>query len=808
MNFKTTAVMLVLLGGLLVGVFVIRNQEVSRVNESVAETPPSPAEMAARPLFDPPLEDVVKIVFSRSGQPDCVFEMVESEGDAGVLWRLTSPFEAEVPQWEANGIVNRLKGLRYQIVYRAGQDGAVGADEAGLAKPRVTVGLFEKGGREHKVRIGLPASDSTHYLGAGDSADVFVVQGSLDGLLKRNVYEYRDRRMFGFDASSAVAVEFNVVANEMDDESTTYRLVQSDGDWRFEEPFADDAIDKVVVDAIDAMSGLRASAWVAGDASTVLARYGFAPPRVDIEVTCEETVAIESSESDESVGEAEDGQDGGDASSEPVTETVIRQYRLLIASRSPLGQDKMVYAKLDTDGAIATITRTIADKMTPAMETWRDMTLVRTAVSDVERLTITSRGGEPAVLSRNDLGLWVFEGSGRVADGGSVRELVRTISELDAFAYVEHANVRNPEFGLVDPAIQIEVKVKGEDKPAVIRVGNPTDPVGRRAYYLQRGDSKAVAKVRSGQAEILLRSPISYRDRDILKLAVSEIRSIRLDRLDDETGQYQTHAMTNDAGTWRLTVPFAGDADLQTAANLAARVADLRAITMVPDTDVNALAAIKHPRVIASIVHAKPSVIRAGEDGEAQTSSDELETVSISIGLRSGKVYARRADRDALFEIPASVLDAVEADVHSRAIWSFEMSQVKNVTVKSDGVSHGFGRGSAGWYYLPEPALPIDAKKVDNLVLQLGDLKLKRYVAYDVTDLRPFGLDNPARSVTISTDEGRSLELFISDRASAADGERNVFAAIKGWPHVFLLTPATVLRVSVDMDEFERDAGS
>ncbi len=797
MNFKTTAVMLILLGVLLGGVYFIRLQE-SKRPKTVSEPPKPPMELAATPLFDPPLGDVVKLVCSQRGEPDWVFEKtVEADGPG--VWRLTAPFEAEVPQWEATGIVNRLKDLKYQIAYGADEQAAVSLDEAGLQRPKFTVELFEESGTQHKVRIGRPASNSTHYVGAGDLEDVFVVQGSLTNLLKQNIYEYRERAMLSFDASKAVSVEFNVLEDAENDLRTTYRLVKAGGDWQFEEPLVDDAVDKPVMDALAAMSNLRASAWVAADASDVFARYGLAPPKVDIEVTCEETVTI-------------DGEPGGDdadaASSEPLTETVLKQYRLYIATRSPLGDSNLVYAKLDTDGGVATITKNIADKMTPAMETWRDMSVVQTDVADVERLTITAREGGMATLVRNEVGSWVFERSGESADTSSVRELVTTMSELDAFAYVHHANPKNPEFGLINPAARIEMKVAGSDDVAIVKVGNPTDPAGKRAYYLQRGDSEEVAKIRSGQAEVLLREPIRYRDRTVMQLAVSEIQEIRLDRLRSDSSDYVTTTVVNNAGTWRLTAPFADDADMTAAATMAAKLADLRAVSMVPESDRDAKAAFAKPAVIASMTHAKPPVLHLDSEGESVTSSVGSEVVAIKIGEHGGRVFAKRDDKAAMYEVSKGVLEAAMADLHDKSVWSFEMSQVKRVTVAVDGVSHGFERGQTGWYYAPEPALPIDGKKVDNLVLQLGDLKLRRYVAYGVKGLQKYGLDKPDRSVTISTDEGKTLELMVSRKVDASDAERSVFAAIKGVPHVFLMTPNTVSRIAVNMDEYETDGGT
>jgi hypothetical protein len=105
--------------------------------------------------------------------------------------------------------------------------------------------------------------------------------------------------------------------------------------------------------------------------------------------------------------------------------------------------------------------------------------------------------------------------------------------------------------------------------------------------------------------------------------------------------------------------------------------------------------------------------------------------------------------------------------------------------------------------FQPEPDLPLSKTKVDNLLLQLQDLKTQRYVAYGVTDPSGFGLDAPATTVTISLANGSERTLRVSSQQATHGPDRGFYASVDDSREVMLLSPETVARFSVRIEDLE-----
>ncbi len=91
-----------------------------------------------------------------------------------------------------------------------------------------------------------------------------------------------------------------------------------------------------------------------------------------------------------------------------------------------------------------------------------------------------------------------------------------------------------------------------------------------------------------------------------------------------------------------------------------------------------------------------------------------------------------------------------------------------------------------------------------DLLVQLADLKLKRYIAYNVKSLADYGLDKPARSIAVVTSEGKAQKLLVSDRPCPSYSYMNVYAMIEGTRNVFIVTPESVSHFDFSLSHFEK----
>ena len=134
---------------------------------------------------------------------------------------------------------------------------------------------------------------------------------------------------------------------------------------------------------------------------------------------------------------------------------------------------------------------------------------------------------------------------------------------------------------------------------------------------------------------------------------------------------------------------------------------------------------------------------------------------------------------------------------------TFDESAVRRFTIRKGDEIHTFERADGGWIYQAEPDLPLDAKKVDNLLLQLKDLKTERYTAYEDGRLDSYGLAQPFHQVTVTMEDASSRILVVSDQTCPGDSKRRQYATVQDQPGVFLLSKATIERFMVSLDALE-----
>lgn len=134
---------------------------------------------------------------------------------------------------------------------------------------------------------------------------------------------------------------------------------------------------------------------------------------------------------------------------------------------------------------------------------------------------------------------------------------------------------------------------------------------------------------------------------------------------------------------------------------------------------------------------------------------------------------------------------------------AFDEPKVREFSVRNGATTHAFVRQDGKWRYKSEPDLPLDSKKVTNLLLQLKDLKTDRFASHALVTGGAFGLDAPDREVQVVMEDGAMHMLRISATASERDPGRGVFASSSQAPGVFLLAPSQTSRIAVDLKALE-----
>ncbi len=812
MNVRTTLILAIVLLGLLL-VFVWQ----PAVTESPASAPrpATPAAAAERPVIDPELGDVVKIACRRKDGSEWIFEKrtSDAEGAASPTWHMAAPLDITVPSWEADRIARQLTGLKYEIAHRPGAAGAVSAAQAGLEPPELMVTLNDAEGRSAVVEVGRAASANDTYVRVAGSADILVGKSSLRNLLKERPLDYRDMQLWNFPADKVTRVE--VVDRTEEGEAVTYAFVRDGARWMMESPVAARATHKVN-ELLQAVARLRATKWE-DDRQERLVSYGLDPAARTIRVTVEEEVPVTNESGDAAKP------DNGEADEQtPKTEMKSTVHVLHVSELSPIGEDTKCYFRLNDEAAVASMMKTVADKLKPNMREWRDLKVTNANVTAATRVETTTPEGTAALVRRD--GVWWFEDNGERAEDDQVSSLLNALASLEAVVFAD-SPLAQPVMGFDAPQADVQVTLPAGEGIERFTIGGFTDPQSKLLVWLRRNED-VIAKVNSSDVQPLLRDPLALRDRTIFQVPPGHISRIELSassRLSDERTKI---ALERKDGAWTLVEPTHAPARQDRADRIAGTLASLKATAVVADEAELSAYGLHEPKATVSFTVTPPPEFRiekkepaTADEADAESAADsagaepaappEMQpievqppptTYSVAITQHDGKYYAKRSDRPAVYEVADVVFNETMDEYRTDTVVQFKDSEVRTFTIRTGESVFTFERHDGRWVYVQEPDLLLDARKVDNLLLQIHDLKTQRYVIHAGADLAAFDLTNPTAEAKVTLEDGTEKWVAIASRTAPTDAARSHYATSSdNVGAVFLLTPDMKARLQPDL---------
>ncbi len=777
MNFKTTVALAVLLAAMVVAFAAVRSRPKpaeSSMTAPVGRTGPSSA--ASRDLLEKKLGDVVKVALQVKGKEPWVFEKQTPAEGGTPTWRMTTPMDMPVAVWEVDKFGRELGRLQYDVSYEPGATGAISPADAGLSPPEGTVTLTDAAGETAIVEIGKPASDNSTYVRLAGKGCICVGKANLRTLWKSKPLEYRDMQLWNFAPENVTRVE--VTDRTAADGPLAYAFVKDGARWMMESPAAARATNKVD-EMLRSISRLRVGQWY-DEGKDKLAVYGLEPAALTVRVTVEEKVSLAKDEPEEDEPEGDDEEE----EKEPATQTKTSVHELHVASRSPIGEDIKVYVRAGDDTAVATVMKATTDKFKPAAD-WRDMHVTTANVEAATRIDL-SVSGQRAAFAQKD-GAWHFDGDGGRAEDSAVKELLKAVKDMSATVFVEAESPDAASFGFSAPQADIRLTVPGIDGPERITVGAYTDESVKRMVYVRRGDSTSIGKVRTPEVETLLRLPSAYRDRTVLQVPEAQIHKISLSTQNRYVGGQNTATFERDV-TWTMTAPVKAAVRTDRMDKLVRSLANLRAAAIVAGDGEASAFGLNAPTATVTI-----------------TQTDETATEhQFMFAAHNGKFYARRADQPSIYEIAADFYNQLFDEFRTTDVMTFEDAKVRQFSIRKGDQTHTFVKNESRWTYQAEPDLPLDAKKVDNLLLQLKDLKTERYVRNAADDLAAFGLSLPYIEVTVTLEDGTKRVLRVSQQGSDKEADKGKYAVVDDGRDVFLLTDDTLQRFEVSLPNLEK----
>jgi len=214
----------------------------------------------------------------------------------------------------------------------------------------------------------------------------------------------------------------------------------------------------------------------------------------------------------------------------------------------------------------------------------------------------------------------------------------------------------------------------------------------------------------------------------------------------------ETLRLVKEGQAWKVVAPFAAPADTSAVESLLTSLEKLEADEVVAEQAAN--------------------LAEYGLDAPSRTITAVVEGASAPFSVQFGakspdgsSVYARTGSASKVYLVPQWVeggFDKKPFDLRDRDLLHLKRDDVRSLEVTGPEGSYALARTDEGEWALTKPVATRAGRwSVDGLLGTIENLRMEQVAADTATDAKPFGLDPPARAVTLVLKDGatRTLEI-------------------------------------------------
>ena len=535
MNFRTTLIIIVLLAGIAGAYFLFFQQ--SPEDTSTHEKPP------IHQVYGIPREKVqqMEVTFA-----DPAYQDLKLVKDTTGHWQLESPFQAGADSEKVNQMLDDILNKRVKQTLEV-----TALTQYGLDTPSITLSLWteQTSPAVTTFSIGKKAINFSVYVKEKSQAHIFLIESSALDDLTKSPTDLRDRSVLKFNPEmvSNIQLTSRVSFQPTADNPKTLHCEKRDGTWRITHPIEAKADPQEIEHILSELRLLQVSTFEADQTAAKtpaqLEKTGLKTPRIQIELT-----------------------DGNNT------------YALDIGSEVPPGNGTPghVYVKSVHQHAIYTVSDAIYRLLNTSVFDLRDKRIIDFQRTDTIRIAIsirTQQGQETTVCTKTYDNTWELQTPmGKMkADAKAVDNLIFGVDSLEAAAFVDAPAANLASYGLASPSIEVAFTQRGQEKPAVLHIGDDTTD---GTVYVKAEQSDQVARVKRALIDKIALGAVGLRDKQVLNFHIDD--AIRLTLHGEESLTCQRLG-TN----WRLTSPVKEDANNTEVNAIIYELDDLRTDTFV-----------------------------------------------------------------------------------------------------------------------------------------------------------------------------------------------------------------------------------
>ncbi len=506
MNFKTTLIIIVLLIGI-GGAYYLFFQE-SPDDASTDEKP------MIHQVYGVTRDTVQQVEISFA---DTAYQNLKFKKDGTGNWQLTKPIQVDADTEKVNQVLDDILNKRIKQTLEVPE-----LTQYGLEAPSITLSLWTNGGAPAATfLIGKKTINFSVYAKEKSEARVFLIESSALDDLTKSATDLRDRSMIKFDTETV-----SVIQLQQNDSGSVIHCEKRDNTWHVVHPVEAKADTQEIETLLSGLRILKVSTFEADGADANVAaqleKYGLDTPRIQARIT-----------------------------------DTSNTYTLHIGSAVTVdtGTQGRVYVKASLhQDAIYTVSEDVYNLLNKSVFDLRDKRVIDFERTDTIRFEI-KKGKETTIGTRNFDDTWELQTpTGKIkADADAVSDLLFGVDSLEAAAFVEGPNHNFVSYGFVPPSIEVAFTQRGEEKPAVLLIGNRTQD---GTVYVKPEKSAQVVRVKPALIDNIALGAAWLRDKQVLDFHIDD--AIRLTFTASEKEAITCQRLGTN---WRITAPVQEDAN-------------------------------------------------------------------------------------------------------------------------------------------------------------------------------------------------------------------------------------------------------
>ena len=528
MNFRTTLIIIVLLAGIGGAYFLF-------FQESADETPNE--KQRIHQVYGIARENVQQVEISFA---DAAYQNLKLVKDATGDWQLENPFYADADGEKVNQMLDDILNKRVKQKLEV-----TGLTQYGLDTPSITLSLWTAGTSPAATfLIGKKAINFSVYVKEKSEAHIFLIESSALDDLTKSPTDLRSRSVIKFSTETVSNIQIERRAKGLTSQPSTVNCEKRGNTWFVTHPIEAKADAEEIETLLSELRALQVSTFeadtVEANVPARLENSGLDTPRLQIELT------------------------DGD-----------KTYALHIGSAVPSenGTQKRVYVKSVHQDAIYTVSDDIYTLLNKSAFDLRDKRVIDFQRTDTIGFVISKRNqqdDEKTVGIKNYDNIWELETpTGKIkTDAKAVDDLLFGVDSLEASAFVDEPVKSLTSYGLAAPSIKVAFTQRGEEKPAVLLIGDHAED---GTVYVKAEHAAEVARVKRLLIDKIALGAAWLRDKQVLNFHIDD--AIRLTLLHAEESLTCQRLGTN----WRLTAPVKENANNAEVNAIIYELDDLRA---------------------------------------------------------------------------------------------------------------------------------------------------------------------------------------------------------------------------------------